>query len=61
LEIEVSNTAANEMSSARVREAWRKSERPGHRDQYRRRELAFEAESRGGGLLGPVRLQLATP
>ena len=61
LEIQVTNTQANENTSARAREAWAKGEQRGQRDFYRRREVKFEMESRGGGLLGPVRLQLATP
>jgi hypothetical protein len=61
LEIQVTNTQANENTSARARQAWAKGEQPGRRDFYRRREVRYEMESRGGGLLGPVRLQLATP
>ncbi len=61
LEIQVTNTLANENTSARARKAWSKGEVAGRRDFYRRREVRFEMESRGGGLLGPVRLQLATP
>ena len=61
LEIAVSNTLANELTSQRVRDAWSKRKGPGWPGPYHQRELAFETESRGGGLLGPVRLQLATP
>ena len=61
LEIQVTNTQANEATSARARAAWAKGEARGRRDFYRRREVVFEMESRGGGLLGPVRLQLAAP
>jgi hypothetical protein len=61
LEIEVSNTLANELTSPRVRDAWSHRKGPGWPGPYHQRELKFETESRGGGLLGPVRLQLATP
>jgi len=61
LEITVANTLANELTSQRVRDAWSKRKGPGWPGPYHERELAFETESRGGGLLGPVRLQLATP
>ncbi len=61
LEIAVSNTLANELTSQRVRDAWSKRKGPGWPGPYHQRELKFETESRGGGLLGPVRLQLATP
>ncbi|MDY0168540.1 MAG: glycosyl hydrolase [Thermoguttaceae bacterium] len=61
LEITVANTLANELTSQRVRDAWSNRKGPGWPGPYHQRELAFEAESRGGGLLGPVRLQLATP
>jgi hypothetical protein len=61
LEIAVSNTLANELTSQRVRDAWSKRKGPGWPGPYHKRELGFETESRGGGLLGPVRLQRATP
>lgn len=61
LEISMSNTLANELTSQRVRDAWSKRKGPGWPGPYHQRELQFEMESRGGGLLGPVRLQLATP
>jgi len=59
LEIQVTNTQANENTSAWARRAWAKGEQLGRRDFYRRKEVRYEMESRGGGLLGPVRLQLA--
>ena len=59
LEIEVANTLANELTSARVREAWAKRTGPGWPSCYHQRALDFEMDSRGGGLLGPVRLELA--
>lgn len=61
LEIAVSNTLANELTSQRVRDAWSNRKGPGWPGPYHQRELEFETESRGGGLLGPVRLQRATP
>jgi len=61
LEIAVSNTLANELTSQRVRDAWSNRKGPGWPGPYHQRELKFETESRGGGLLGPVRLQRATP
>lgn len=61
LEIAVSNTLANELTSQRVRDAWSKRQGPGWPGPYHQRQLKFETESRGGGLLGPVRLQLAAP
>jgi len=59
LEITVSNTLANELTSRRVRDAWSKRKGPGWPGPYHQRELKFETESRGGGLLGPVCLQRA--
>ena len=61
LEITVSNTLANEITSRRVREAWGERKGPGWPSPYHKRALQFEMDSRGGGLLGPVRLQRATP
>jgi len=61
LEIEVSNTLANELTSQRVREAWAKQSGPGWPSPYHEMTWGFERDSRGGGLLGPVRLQLAVP
>jgi hypothetical protein len=59
LEIQVSNTLANELTSQRVRDAWAKKP-PGWVNQgYHNTALQFERESRGGGLLGPVRLLCA--
>jgi hypothetical protein len=56
LEILVSNTLANELTSQRVRDAWAKKP-PGWINRgYHYTALRFEVESRGGGLLGPVRL-----
>ena len=61
LEIEVGNTLANELTSQRVRTAWAQRKGPGWPSPYHQRALEFEVQSRGGGLLGPVRLELATP
>jgi hypothetical protein len=61
LEIEVANTLANELTSQRVRTAWASRKGPGWPSPYHQRALEFEVQSRGGGLLGPVRLGLATP
>jgi hypothetical protein len=61
LEIELSNTLANELTSQRVRQAWAKRRGPGWPSPYHPRTLGYEMESRGGGLLGPVRLELVAP
>jgi hypothetical protein len=61
LEIDVANTLANELTSQRVRTAWAQRKGPGWPSPYHQRALEFEVQSRGGGLLGPVRLELATP
>ena len=60
-EIEVSNTLANELTSQRVREAWAKRSGPGWPSPYHQRTLKYEMDTRGGGLLGPVRLDLVGP
>lgn len=56
LVIRVANTLANELTSARVAEAWAAKQGPGWPSPYHERALVFERESRGGGLHGPVRL-----
>jgi hypothetical protein len=59
LDIEMSNTLANELTSQRVMDLWNSmSGQPGWPSPYNARQWAFEAESRGGGLLGPVTLEL---
>jgi hypothetical protein len=58
LEIEMSNTLANELTSQRVRDLWNSLTGPGWPDSYNARQWPFEMESRGGGLLGPVTLSL---
>jgi hypothetical protein len=58
LSIVVANTLANELTSQRVREAWSKKKGPGWPSPYHERALRFESESRGGGLIGPVRIGL---
>ena len=56
LTIRVVNTLANELTSRRVTDAWAAKSGPGWPSPYHVRTLAFEQESRGGGLRGPVRL-----
>ncbi len=56
LRIIVSNTLANELTSERVRQEWSKKKGPGWPSPYHERAIRFEVDSRGGGLLGPVRL-----
>lgn len=56
LEVEVANTLADELTSARVREAWDRRTGPGWPGPYHARALDFEKDSRGGGLFGPARL-----
>jgi hypothetical protein len=58
MSIVVANTLANELTSHRVRETWSKKKGPGWPSPYHERALRFEAESRGGGLIGPVRIGL---
>ena len=58
LRIDVSNTLANELTSSRVIEEWKKRKGPGWPSTYHARALDFEKDSRGGGLLGPVRLRV---
>jgi hypothetical protein len=62
LDIEVSNTLANELTSERVRDLWNsKAGQPGWPSGYNARQWVFEMESRGGGLLGPVHLCSVVP
>lgn len=65
LEIEMSNTLANELTSQRVMDLWEEMEdQPGWGSISRYNDdcVQFEMESRGGGLLGPVTLhQLEAP
>lgn len=56
LRIRVANTLANELTSDRVTKAWGAKTGPGWPSPYHVRALAFERESRGGGLEGPLRL-----
>ncbi len=56
LRIRVANTLANELTSERVTKAWGAKTGPGWPSPYHERALAFERESRGGGLQGPLRL-----
>lgn len=57
LRVDVSNTLANELTSPRVVEAWSRRKGAGWPSPYHARALTFEKDSRGGGLLGPVRLR----
>jgi hypothetical protein len=61
LEIQVANTLANEITSQRVRNDWSKRKDPGWPSPYNARQIQFEMDSRGGGLIGPVRLQRVAP
>ncbi len=61
LEVQVTNTLANQLTSERVQKDWSNRKGPGWPTRYNAREIEFEKESRGGGLLGPVQLHLATP
>ncbi len=61
LVIRVANTLANELTSARVRREWERKSGPGWPSPYHVRTLAFEQESRGGGVPGPVRLRRMQP
>ena len=56
LALRVANTLANELTSQRVADAWSEKSGPGWPSPYHERALAFEQESRGGGLQGPVTL-----
>jgi len=61
LEIQVANTLANELTSQRVQDNWSQRKGPGWPSPYHARQVQFEMDSRGGGLLGPVQLQRAAP
>jgi hypothetical protein len=58
LSVEVANTLANELTSNRVQSAWSQRSGPGWPGVYHQRALAFEQESRSGGLFGPVMLEV---
>jgi len=55
--IRVANTLANELTSQRVEELWSQKKGDGWPSPYHVRALAFERESRGGGLAGPIVIQ----
>jgi hypothetical protein len=57
LRVDVANTLANELISSRVVDTLKKRTGPGWPSPYHARALAFERDSRRGGLLGPVRLR----
>jgi hypothetical protein len=52
--IRVANTLANELTSQRVEDLWSQKKGDGWPSPYHVRAFAFERESRGGGLKGPV-------
>jgi hypothetical protein len=58
LEIVVTNTLANILTSERVRNDWQNRTGPGWPGPYDARAAEFEKESRGGGLYGPVQLKI---
>lgn len=57
VEVVVTNTLANALTSARVRSDWSRRQGPGWPGPYDARAAVFERESRGGGLFGPVCLE----
>jgi len=58
LEIVVTNTLANLLTSEKVRNDWQSRQGPGWPGPYDARAAEFEKESRGGGLYGPVLLKV---
>ena len=56
LKIDVANTLANELTSSRVVENFKNRKGPGWPSVYHEQASRFERDSRGGGLIGPVRL-----
>ncbi|MEK7397798.1 MAG: glycosyl hydrolase [Candidatus Poribacteria bacterium] len=58
LQIFVTNTLANVLTSGQVRNAWKNHKEPGWPGPYDARAAEFERESRGGGLFGPVKLKI---
>ena len=58
LEITVTNTLANQLTSERVRNDWSNREGRGWPGPYDRKAAEFERDSRGGGLIGPVALKV---
>jgi hypothetical protein len=58
LDIQVANTLANQLTSQEVMDAWNSMSGAGWPSGYNAQAWLFEADSRGGGLLGPVRLNL---
>ena len=57
VEVIVTNTLANILTSERVRNDWGNRKGAGWPGPYHVRALDFEMGSRGGGLFGPVRLE----
>lgn len=58
LEIVVTNTLANVLTSERVRNDWKNRKGAGWPGPYDARAAEFEKDSRGGGLFGPVTLKI---
>lgn len=58
LEIAVTNTLANVLTSEKVRADWENQGGYGWPGQYDARTVKFERDSRGGGLPGPVVLEI---
>jgi len=58
LEVVVTNTLANQLTSERVRNDWAQRTGPGWPGVYDARAAVFEMDSRGGGLYGPVTLEI---
>jgi len=58
LEIVVTNTLANVLTSERVRNDWKNRKGAGWPGPYDARAAEFEKDSRGGGLYGPVALKI---
>jgi hypothetical protein len=58
LEIVVTNTLANVLTSERVRNDWKNRKGAGWPGPYDARAAEFEKDSRGGGLYGPVTLKI---
>lgn len=55
--IRVANTLANELTSQRVVDLWSQKKGDGWPSPYHARAIAFERESRGGGIMGPIVIQ----
>jgi hypothetical protein len=58
LEVVVTNTLANVLTSERIRNDWKNRKGRGWPGPYDARAAEFEKDSRGGGLFGPVTLKI---